>query len=374
MHSLSGRQLLTCRYWAFGPGCPDVDAHNVQTCPYAHWDTGRLVDFYEQRGTCYDWFHKRVCPFGISCSYEHRDTGVMGLNQGMLVLHGLNLEIADAANRSGFNTRNQVALMDLIWAVRRIAFRHAVERPRIQRPPKHPIYPDRYRPGDPSDNTMRPRKRGREPEAQVPGKGTRDNPIEIANDNLEAGEGGTTANSSAKRLKVAVGQIGRIGRHQVELPSRAKVLNPVHPTKFQGSSNARHERGRAYARKTSYMPCPGPLDLPPPRPSSVGPIFNTARPLVPGSRDRTVVGLRKVGNTLQDNIDAVIECSRVMKAMYERDDRLGNDIIYKELGSLKETFDSCLGDAEVGIVTINKVIGLLEDNKDHVMASGDQRL
>lgn len=289
----------------------------------------------------------------------------------MLVLHGLNLEIADAANRAGFNTRNQVALMDLIWAVRRIAFRHAVEQPKIQRPPKHPVYPDRYRPGDPSDNTMRPRKRGREHEAQVPGKGTCDNPIEIGNDDLEAGEGGTTANSSAKRLKVAVGQIGR---HKVEVPSTAKVLNPVHPTKFQTSSNARHERGRTDARKTTYMPSPGSLNLPPPRPSSVGPIFNTIQPLVPNSRDRTVVELRKVGNTLKDNIDAVIECSRVMKAMYERDDRLGNDIIYKELGSLKETFDSCLGDAEAGIVTIKKVISLLEDNKDHVMASGNQRL
>lgn len=82
MYSLSGRQLLTCRYWAFGSRCPDIDVNNVQTCQYAHWDTGRLADFYEQRGTCYDWFHRRVCPFGVSCSYEHRDTGVIGLNQG----------------------------------------------------------------------------------------------------------------------------------------------------------------------------------------------------------------------------------------------------------------------------------------------------
>ena len=89
MHSLSGRQLLTCRYWAFGPRCPDIDARNVQTCHYAHWDTGRLADFYEQRGTCYEWFYKRFCPFGVSCSYEHRDTGVMGLNQGRQFTHRL---------------------------------------------------------------------------------------------------------------------------------------------------------------------------------------------------------------------------------------------------------------------------------------------
>ncbi len=289
----------------------------------------------------------------------------------MLVLHGLNLDVADTANRSGFNTRNQVALMDLIWAVRRIAFRHAVERPKIQRPPKHPLYPDRYRPGDRSDNTMKPRKREREHETQIPSKGTCDNPIEVGNDDLEAGEGGTAANSSAKRLKVAVGQIGR---HKEEMPTRPKVLNPVHPTRFQNSPDTRHERGRTNARTTTYMPSPGSLNLPPPRPSSVAPIFNTAGSIVPNPRDKTVGELRKVGNTLKDNIDAVLECSRVMKAMYERDDRLGNDIIYKELGRLKETFDSCLRDAEVGIHSIQKVVILLEDNKDHVMASGDGRL
>ncbi len=87
----SGRQLLTCRYWAFGPRCPDIDASNVQTCHYGHWDTGRLADFYEQRGTCYEWFHKRFCSFGVSCSYEHRDTGVIGLNQGGKSLHGLTM-------------------------------------------------------------------------------------------------------------------------------------------------------------------------------------------------------------------------------------------------------------------------------------------
>jgi hypothetical protein len=82
MQSSANRQLLTCRYWAFGSRCPDIGADDVQTCPYGHWDTGRLAGFYEQRGTCYEWFQKRACPFGASCSYEHRETGIMGLNQG----------------------------------------------------------------------------------------------------------------------------------------------------------------------------------------------------------------------------------------------------------------------------------------------------
>jgi hypothetical protein len=389
MRSLSGRQLLTCRYWAFGTRCPDIDASDVQTCQYAHWDTGRLADFYEQRGTCYEWFHKRVCPFGVNCTYEHRDTGVMGLNQGcrsllvlsrshfpltldlVLVLHGLNLEIADAANRSGFNTRNQVALMDLIWAVRRIAVRHAVERPTVKRPPKHPVYPDRYRPGDPSDNTNRPKKRGREFEGKSTNTGTSDDPINIDIDDLERNEGGTAANSKAKRLKVAAGQIGR---HKFELPGGPKSLNPVHPSKLPTTTSKRPRRGRTAASNTTYMPSPRSLDFPAPRPSSVGPIFNSPRPLVVNPRSGTVLELEKVGNTLKDNVEAVVECGRVMKAMYNRDERLCDDLIYKELEYLKGKFDTCLSDTEFGVKTVEKIISLIEDNKDHVMDAVNRNL
>ena len=284
----------------------------------------------------------------------------------MLVLHGLNLEIADAANRSGFNTRNQGALMDLIWSVRRIAFRHAVERPKVQRPPKHPIYPDRYRPGDSSDNTNRPRKRGREQEAPRTGIGTSSNPIDLDAADLQVNDGGTAANSSAKRIKVDAGQIGR---HKVELPERPKVLNPVHPTKFPNSSNGRQERGRATARTTPFIPPPRSQNLLPPRPSSDEPVFNSAGPLVAKPREITVVELQKVGNTLKDNVDAVLECSKVMEEMYSRDERLGVDTIYKELVRLKNTFDSYLGESEVGIKTVKKIVGLLEDDTDRVMTA-----
>jgi hypothetical protein len=289
----------------------------------------------------------------------------------VLVLHGLSLEIADAANRSGFNTRNQVALMDLIWAVRRIGFRHAVERPKIQRPPKHPVYPDHYRPGDPSDNTMRPGKRGRELEAQSIGIGSSNNSIGLGGDEFNSNEGGNAAYSSAKRLRVAV---GHIGRHKVQVLAQPKLLNPVHPTKFPNLTNRRQERGRPTKKtKTTFMPPARLLNFPPPRPSSVGPILNTSRSLVTEPRDRTVVELRIVGNTLKENIEAIEECSRVMKAMYERDGRLGVDMVYQELGSLKGSFDKCLGEAEEGIKTISTIVGLIEDNKDDVKRSVDGR-
>ena len=78
MHVISGRKLLTCRYWAFGERCPD----HVTDCPYAHWDTGRLSDYFEQRGTCWDWAHGDRCELGTRCLFEHRDTGMMGIKDG----------------------------------------------------------------------------------------------------------------------------------------------------------------------------------------------------------------------------------------------------------------------------------------------------
>jgi hypothetical protein len=279
----------------------------------------------------------------------------------VLVLHGLSLEIADAANRSGFNTRNQVALMDLIWAVRRIAFRHAVEKPQIQRPPKHPVYPDRYRPGDASDNTKRPRKRRRNFQARTTGNGSFDHPIDLEGNDFNPNEGGNAANSSAKRLKAAGGQISR---HEVETLPPAGPLNPIHPARFPNLRNRRQGRGRQTAKTTTiYMPPARLQDFPPPRASSVGPIFNSPRPLVVEPGDRTVVELRKVETTLKENMEAIDECSKVMREMYERDERLGVDMVYEELGNLRASFDKCLGEAEEGIKAIRTVVGLIDDKK-----------
>lgn len=280
----------------------------------------------------------------------------------MLVLHGLNLEIADAANRAGFNTRNQVALMDLIWAVRRIGFRHAVKDPEIRRPPKHPVYPDHYRPGDPSDNTKKKRKRRRGQDAHNPSSGTADNPIYLDED-IEAARNEATALSSAKRQKVKVGQMGS---HKVTLPERSRPLNPVHPTKFQTSSIGRQDRGRPRVNKTIYMPSPRSLNLPPPRPSSVAPIFKNLRPLIEQSRDNTILQLQKVGNTFRDNIDAVMECGNVMKTLYNGDNRLADNVVYKELEALKAKFDGCVSDAEAGMGTVQRIIALLDEKKENV--------
>jgi hypothetical protein len=122
------------------------------------------------------------------------------------------------------------------------------------------------------------------------------------------------------------------------------------------------------------MPSPRSPDFPAPRPSSVGPIFDSPRLLVANPRNRTVLELEKVGNTLKDNVEAVVECGRVMKAMYNRDERLCDDLIYKELEYLKGKFDTCLSDAELGVKTVEKIISLIEDNKDHVMDGVNRNL
>lgn len=56
------------------------------------------------------------------------------------------MQIADAANKAGFNTLNHEALFELIWAVKRVGLRAGTIRTdQFTLPPKS-IYPDRYRP------------------------------------------------------------------------------------------------------------------------------------------------------------------------------------------------------------------------------------
>ncbi|EXJ57519.1 hypothetical protein A1O7_07867 [Cladophialophora yegresii CBS 114405] len=152
-------RLYTCRYWALGPECPNVDAYHTVTCEFAHYDTGDLASHIQQRGTCLAWKQYGSCGRGVGCWYEHRDTGVTGLHQGAVELDGLELQVADAARKAGFNTFNHEALFDLIWAVKRLALRAGASGLRsLPAPPRDPIYPDRYRPSGIGDNTKKRRR------------------------------------------------------------------------------------------------------------------------------------------------------------------------------------------------------------------------
>lgn len=69
----------------------------------------------------------------------------------------MELHIANAAYDAGFNTCNHEALFNLIWAVKRTA----IQTLRLSHQPfkpRHPTYPDRYRPSGIGDNTARKRK------------------------------------------------------------------------------------------------------------------------------------------------------------------------------------------------------------------------
>ncbi|OAP56440.1 hypothetical protein AYL99_09619 [Fonsecaea erecta] len=144
----------TCRYWALGPRCPNVDTFDALTCEFAHWDTGRLASALQQPGTCLPWKLYGFCGRGANCWYEHQDTGVTGLYQGTVELYGFELQVADAASRAGFDTFNHEALFDLIWTVKRLALQAGAFN-FGGRKPRDPLYPDRYRPSGIGDNTKR---------------------------------------------------------------------------------------------------------------------------------------------------------------------------------------------------------------------------
>ena len=207
---------FTCRYWALGPRCPD----GVR-CSFAHRDTGRLATPTHQPGTCLTFSKYGYCTKGTYCGYEHRYTGVTGLHQGSefspstlkssltspaIELVGFELQIADIAHSSGFNTTNHEALFDLIWTVKRMALK-ATPGPRNRPPPPpHPIYPDRYRPSGVGDNTNKKRKRNDDVELKfnpVPSLmqkgGTREDPIKLESDDEER----VPTQAPKKKVKIA---------------------------------------------------------------------------------------------------------------------------------------------------------------------------
>ncbi|KIX03427.1 uncharacterized protein Z518_06979 [Rhinocladiella mackenziei CBS 650.93] len=114
-------KLLTCRYCALDPYCPNIDAFGTPIYAYPHWGTGRLAGHFHQRGTCFFW--------------------------GWSVPRKLELQIADAATKSGFNTWNHETLCDLIWAVERIGLQAGVTPFSRMSIPRDPIYPDTCSPG-----------------------------------------------------------------------------------------------------------------------------------------------------------------------------------------------------------------------------------
>ena len=112
------------------------------------------------------------------------------MTSSAIELVGIELEIADIAHKSGFNTTDHEALFNLIWAIKRTSLKIKPPTPYRPPPPPHPIYPDRYRPDGIGDITNRKRKRPNEdiqvkfnpvPSLMQRG-GTKEDPIDLDDD------------------------------------------------------------------------------------------------------------------------------------------------------------------------------------------------
>lgn len=394
MQAITGRKLLTCRYWAFGPRCPNIDAGGVDTCDYAHWDTGNLSNFYQQRGTCWYWANPKFgCWWGAACNFEHRETGYMGVHHGsklawnafgqplrplsrktppqapsplyspvrytdarhatVLQLSGLNLQIADAARKSGFNIRNHIALLDLIWSVRRVALTHGVTKKSLPPPPKPPIYPDRHRLGAQGRKADKSRKRAREAEAQA--HGTLPNPIDLDVDPID-NEYKSVGPAGAKRQKVT----SNLARNSTATRAPSGPANPIHQSRFPNSriNNFKPEgKENNPLTRTIYMPSPNSLNLPPPRESPtaqhfqrlvLAPASSSHQPLTiqASNQQDTLHSLGRVSRTLSDNLNAINDCKRTMKSLYDTDESIRHHAIFDLLVKLNDDMQ----DSENGVL------------------------
>lgn len=239
----------------------------------------------------------------------------------------MSLQIADAAAKSGFDTRNHVALLDLIWSVRRIAFSHGVGKPIGQRPPKHPIYPDRYRPSGSGDNTERPRKRLRETDAIL--CGTPSNPIDLEAEDV------LNVSKPEKRQKLEAAD-----RRLRKVTSAPQTVNPTNFAMFEKQNYLPH---RLAALGSSKVLVQGELHR--------IPAFSQERD--------TFTQLRRVSRTLQENINATIECQRVMKNMYEADEQVRNASIFPTLLRLRDDMQESEKGAEKGLGDVAEIIDYL---------------
>lgn len=290
-------------------------------------------------------------------------------NVTVLELAGLNSQIADAARKSGFDTRNHVALLDLIWSVRRVAFTHGVTKPSLQPPPKHPTFPDRYRPGVQGINSGNSRKRTREAEAetqtQTEAHGTPSTPF-----NLEAeSEDKSFIPAAPKRQRTTFGLIV----NPTATKSASGPPNPVHPSRFPNSHlknvKARGKENIPPAR-TMYMPSPRSLNLPPPQESlyaprlaslalvstNTQPQLQLSKPHYPteafSQQQESLYKLCRVSQRLSDNLGTISDCQRVMKALYDADDIMRHRDVFNLLLKLRDD----LQDSENGTLKAQRGI------------------
>jgi hypothetical protein len=303
------------------------------------------------------------------------------LHATVLELSGLNLQIADAARKSGFDTRHHVALLDLIWSVRRVAFSYGVTKPSLLRPPKHPIYPDRHRPGTQGSKSKRSRKRTREAAAEAQTHGTSSNPVDLDADGSDT-DNKPLILAGSKRRKSAFGLIV----NPTDPSTTSSPLNPIHPSRFPNSrlSTIKAEgKENIPPTRSTYKPSPHSLNVPLPRHSPYAPRFhslalapaNSGRQLRPfqpryplqafSQPEETLYELRCVSQTLSDNLDAMKQCQRAMKTLYDADDQIRHADIFDQLVKLRNDMEDSENGNLKALGGVDQVIGFLKSGGRH---------
>ncbi|KAJ9610750.1 hypothetical protein H2200_005527 [Cladophialophora chaetospira] len=392
-------KFYTCRYWALGPACPNVDPFHTVVCEFAHYDTGVLASHVQQRGTCLPWKLWGYCGKGTGCWYEHRDTGVTGLYQGNVELSGFELEVADAATKAGFNTLRHEALFDLIWAVKRVATRGPGSQLRNRPPPpKDPIYPDRYRPSGIGDNTnkkrravtiqaptnhdvelrfhpIKPLMRKRPLQATKQRKNkTSENIIDLTQDS--DGEDlidlSATPHSTAKRQKVVADDDKKpLPTLDPTAPTRVPGTNAAATTNYVPPSGASFEaqrkrggrRGRtAQAIRSGNTSAMTNLPL----------TAANATPMLPRKPLTAEEGITKqlllVKTKMEEATKNMNTCQATMKTLFDTHyGKFDNDDTMMALQKLSNHMNKVYDGGNDGAGEIDKAIALLNDNKNDIL-------
>ena len=281
------------------------------------------------------------------------------------------MAVADAATKAGFNTFNHEALFDLIWAARRVTTGTPLASNRPP-PPRHPIYPDRYRPSGVGDNTKRKRK---PLEIKAPPgpkdsvklqfhpiqplmrkrpvkKVNEDNLIDLTSDTETEMDLTQTANSMAKRQKLARSQTSQNVAPTTSMPETRQIGSA--PNKCVPTGANLIPLGTGNQSNTSFG------NALPARPAP------TAQ--VPTKEVDISKQLLLVKTKLQDARKNMNTCQATMKALFDKHYQcFDDDKVMISLQKLSNHMNGVFDNGRDGAVEVDKVVEWLTERKDNIL-------
>ncbi|RMZ89163.1 hypothetical protein DV736_g3605, partial [Chaetothyriales sp. CBS 134916] len=306
------------------------------------------------------------------------DEGYDGDSSDIVIeLHGLEFEIANAAFQAGFHTANHEALFNLIWALKRAGNRcfGSSGESRLP-PPKHPIYPDRYRPSGIGDNTMKKRKltAGSQPKIHsiplVQKGNTKDDPIDLDDDPSPRALAIVRGLTSTSMINDSQDQALDIDEFAKEYAPWNTVSSANQSTKKTGSNNLELGRpNRLLENMTQGYSLPM-------RPADRHISLQQARDIptmlhsrtktvdVPMSGEEEIVeALCHVKLRLIQTKNAISSCQEDMRKLFDRHpDQLCDDQKMFVLRSLAKDMDNVWEAAKAGVSNTEMMLALMEGN------------